>query len=459
MSEEPNEPPSLDSAYAGAHRSALPLRFRDAADAVLRRALRSYLAEQKRCPALVPKKLEILRHYDVPQMEHPVAICPWSRSGSILLASYLDGHNDVIALPNLTGQSIYPFFQDYDRLSLWEKLLAYPAYSESKRGNAGNLFLKNNPAGDYATPAADYYAAVQALFAAYGRRPAMWLGTRQRFFQFLHAAYAVANGQRPDIPQPVMIYAQHSFNDDIARQFMEDFPAGRFIHTVRDPISGLDSWFEWNMIERFAENQNLASKYAFPAYDALYNLLACDRAHRGAEARSYAIRFEDLHLALATTMRRLATWLGIPYRPSLLESTLNGNPYVVKGRGGPWTGPNPANARRRAENLHVGDRLMIFALLHRNFDSWNYPSPKIFGRRWVRLCVLALFGAVPMKMEVRNAREILRLQALPALRNGRIGFACLAPLLLIKRRIRTMLLIATEAHARETGRRQPIRTL
>ena len=31
-----------------------------------------------------------------------------------------------------------------------EKLIVYPYYSVSKRGNAGDYFLKDNPDGDYA---------------------------------------------------------------------------------------------------------------------------------------------------------------------------------------------------------------------------------------------------------------------------------------------------------------------
>ena len=458
MSEQLSEPQRPEGDYLRHRGPELPLLLEDGSDPLAQRALRAYLRERECSAALVGRKVEILRHYNVPQMLNAVAICHWSRSGSILLASYLDGHADVIALPNLIGESIYPFLHDYERLSLWEKLIAYPEYSESEKGNAGSLFLEDRP-GNHATSRAHYYAAVRALFRVYGGRTAAWLGTRQRFFQFLHTAYAVANAQRPEGTRPVMVYAQHWFNERLARQFLEDFPCARFIHTVRDPISGLNSWFERHMSWQFVENPTLTSRYVFPAYDTLASLLASDSAHRGAEERSWAVRFEDMHLALEATMRRVADWLPVAFRPSLLQSTLNGNPYVFEGSGGTWNGPNAANARRRSQNLHACDRWLVFALLHPNFKAWNYPSPKIFERRWVRLCAIAFLCCIPTKMELRNARELLRQQALPALRAGRIGYALGGPLHLIARRMRMICLIVLQAIGRETSKRRPIRML
>jgi hypothetical protein len=47
----------------------------------------------------IADKIEDLRHYDVQAMDRVVAIAHWGRSGSILLASLLDGHDDVMMLP------------------------------------------------------------------------------------------------------------------------------------------------------------------------------------------------------------------------------------------------------------------------------------------------------------------------------------------------------------------------
>lgn len=316
--------------------------------------------------------------------------------------------------------------------------------------------------GNFAIVPAAFYAAVHALFESYGDRPTAWLNARPRFFQFVHAAYAVAIGQRPANSRPQIIYAQHWTNDELAARFVEDFPNARFIHTVRDPISSFDSWFDREVdMQTYAAGQHLdlAPHYLSPAVETVRHLLTWDRAHRGMETRTRTIRFEDLHVEHEPTMRRLADWLGIAYRPSMLESTWNGAPYVVEIRGIPSCGSNPANARRRSKNLDPIDRLMIFALLHDNFVAWNYPSPSAMQRRWIRLCIIALFWLVPMKMELSAARWALRVQTLPALRNGRVGFACRAPFFLLECRLRTMLLIAREMPSRLVGKRHLLKVL
>ena len=165
----------------------------------------------------MPAKLALLRDYDPPGMDRAATICHWGRSGSVLLASYFDGHDDIITLPNQTSEYAYPFCREYQSLSLWEKLVAYPAYSQVRKGNAGDFFLKHNPDGDFAVEPVHYFASVQALFAIYGDNPAVGLHARRRFFQFLHVAYAGALDRPRVNPRPLMISAQHWINSELRR--------------------------------------------------------------------------------------------------------------------------------------------------------------------------------------------------------------------------------------------------
>src|SRR6266851_6813172 len=77
---------------------------------------------------LIAGKIADLRHYDVLGIDRVVAICCWGRSGSYLLASLLDGHDDVITMPLSLGELIYPFWEKHGHLSLREKLAAYPGF-------------------------------------------------------------------------------------------------------------------------------------------------------------------------------------------------------------------------------------------------------------------------------------------------------------------------------------------
>jgi Sulfotransferase family len=437
----------------------IPIGLDNSPDEILQLAARQYRAHQDAARALVPAKLALLRDYDAPGMDRAATICHWGRSGSVLLASYFDGHDEVITLPNQTSEYAYPFCGEYQSLSLWEKLIAYPAYSQIRKGNAGDLFLKNNPDGDFAVEPAHYFASVQALFAIYGDNPIVDRQARRRFFQFLHVAYAGALDRPAVNPRPLMISAQHWINGELAQALVDDFPDARFLHTIRDPISALDSWLERHFTWQFRDNPDLASVYRYPAFDALRDLLSWDAGHRGLQERTRAIRFEDMHLAPERTMRRLAEWLGVPYRSCLLDSTLNGRPYVVEAGGRSWVGPNPDNARRRSKNLNALDRLMVFSVLHRNFVEWDYSHPRFLRYRLSRAAVILAGMLIPTKMEWLNIRNIIRLQAAAALRKRRYAYALLSPCVLLVRRLRIMQMFVSAAASRSIGKTRPMRII
>jgi hypothetical protein len=358
--------------------------------------------QAKDLQSLVASKIEEIRHFDVAGMERAVAICGWGRSGSLLLASYLDGHDDVIMLPTLCGDRIYQFFERYQSLSLHDKLIAYPVFS--KLDIFTDFFQ-----GEFPIAAADYYAAVDALFEVYGNCSPEFLETRRSFFQFLHVVYCVALGRPPASPHPLIVYAQHAWNDQLARRFVEDFPQARFIHPVRDPITNCGRAFD----NRFARNGY--ERFLTAGY-VIGNLTKRDIPHSGMESRTRAIRFEDLHLNLETTMRSVADWLGLPYRSSLLDSTFNGVPYVTERGTVSWSGPRAVQAIRDTRNISFTDRGLLFAVLYEDFVAWNYPCPNIFKQPLVRALTLILVLLVPLKIEIIAARTLIR--TLPPLRHG-----------------------------------------
>jgi hypothetical protein len=444
---------SLSAAAGG-----LPLALRQSTDERLLQADRAFAQEQGEADSLTSSKVELLRHYDVPGMQRVVAICFWGRSGSHLLASYLDGHADLVLMPLNCGEAIYEFCEKFPRLNLWEKLVAYPAFLSSKKWGIGGELFK----GDHAIAPAHYYAAVQALFAIYGEQPAEWLAARQRFLQFLHVAHAVAAGRQPATQRPVIIYAQHWTDEERAQDFVADFPEGRFLHTIRDPISALDSWFDRQMdiqVARREQRLDPADKYFDPATETFHSLVRWDQPHAGMAARTCAIRFEDLHLAPAAAMQRLAAWLGVPFRPCMLESTFNGAPFVWKSDGASWVGANPSNARRRSRNYSALDRALLFAVLRGNFLAWDYPMPRMFRSRMCSMVVSGFLLWLPMKTERIAARMVLVRQALPAMRSGRMRLAFGALWHLLVLRLRMMRMLAGETRARLIRRKELLRPL
>lgn len=415
-----------------------PIRLGQNREATLRHAYASSGAMlTKDVAALTARKVADLGFYEVPAMDRAVAVCFWGRSGSFLLASYLDWHEDVIMLPEARSKWIYSFCEEYPFLPLREKLIAYPdfvALNTPEQPFFGGAFAINE---------VDYYAAIDALFEVYGGRSSEFLNSRHTFFVFLHVAYSLALGRRPASPRPLIVYAHHQTSLERARQFIEDFPNGRFIHAVRDPISTADSWTAACLRSPLILDtpEPGSSQYSNPSQWVLGGLAISDRPYAGMAARSRAVRFEDLHLKTAEIMDLVALWLELTASPTLTSSTFNGTEWLVGEGPASWSGARPEQARRHARNLFPFDRALVFALFYENFVRWGYPCPAVFARPWVRRAIAAAVWLMPMKAELLVAMRLGRRQLLPALRDGRVGFIthiCLR-LLLDGARVRKLL--------------------
>jgi hypothetical protein len=386
----------------------------------------------------IDRKIEDLSRYNVEAINRVAAICNWGRSGSLLLASYLDGHDHVIMLPTTSGQEIYTFFERYSKQSLWNKLIAYPLF-------ANHPFFERNFHGDFTIDPADYYIAVKAMFEVFSTRPSEFLESRKTFFQFLHVAYSLALGRRLATLEPIIIHAQHSWDSVLAVRLVEDFPEARFIHTVRDPISNIDREFEWSL--RWQDFFFGSSpKFSFSSIPSaiLRSFLASDHPHPGMESRTTAIRFEDLHLDTAKVLGRLMDWLGLPFHDSLSASTFNGKPYTAERNGVVWSGARPEQAQRSSQNISFVDRALIFSLFYDDFTSWNYPCPKIFRNPAVRRIVGALILVIPMKMEFIAAWAVIKVQVVPSLRSGNVRLAMTRAARVVYYRLAMMSFVATE---------------
>ncbi len=375
---------------------------------ILLRANGLFRPEQsKDLRGVIAEKIEDLRHYDLQAMERIVAIVSWGRSGSLLLSSLFDGHEDVMMLPELCGWRLYEFFERYQSFPLRDKLIAYAAADpEYVRFFDGNFPISP----------AQYYAAVQAIVEFYNNWPPEFLASRRTFFLFVHIAYNLALGRRPS-SHPLIVHAFHERNTVMARHLIEDFPQAKFVHTIRDPVSSCNGMFHY-LFGRLGES--LPRTYIRAPYSALECLINKDRPHLGMESRTRTLRFEDLHSDTAETMRDVSEWLSLPYQPALLNSTFNGIPYRVKRDGISWSGARMEQIRRQSPHLSAKDRALLFVLFCENFVEWGYACPKIYRYRVVRCIVAVSLSVLPTKMEITAAQAIFKRRILPALRNGNI---------------------------------------
>jgi Sulfotransferase family len=393
-----------------------PARQTTNSEELMRRATALFRAvESEDLQGIVAAKIEELQYYDVLGMDRAVSIMSWGRSGSLLLSSYLDGHDDVLTLPELSGERLYEFFERYQCLPWRDKLIAYAAFEPDYP-----RFFE----GDFAISPDQYYAAAQAIAEFYSKLPPAFLESRRAFFLFVHIAYNLALGRRPSTSRPLIAFALHALDDAVARYVVEDFPRAQFVHTVRDPISSCNGMFRFLFA---ALNDNFPRTYVLAPYSAICCLTNTDRPHCGMESRTRTVRLEDLHRDPAETMRALADWLGLPHQATLLDSTFNGIPYIVTSDGKAWSGRRVEQIQRKSWDLSRKDRALLFALFYENFVEWDYPCPKMFGHPTVRFFVFVSLLLVPLKMESIAARAIFERRILPSLRHGNIShvFRCL----------------------------------
>jgi hypothetical protein len=325
---------------------------------------------------------------------------------------------------------------------------------------------------------------VQAILEFYSEWPPEFLESRRAFFLFLHIAYNLALGRRPASSRPLIVYPQHFWNHVMASQFIDDFAQAKFIHTIRDPITLCGQMLADRLLpsepprdpnetqsaanassgaERGAPSEPPGAKTSFltaakvctGTLQKLADLLRRrrfhvlspingDRPHFGMESRTRAIRFEDLHCDTAETMRDLSDWLGLPYQSTLLQSTFNGIPWVVKRDGITWSGRRPEQAQRSLRYISLKDRGLLFALFYKNFANWNYPHPRIFRHALVRYAIFFTLIPFPLKIEIVAARARFKSRILPALRSGNISIAVNSLLLILSYRLVIAVLFVLE---------------
>ncbi len=102
-------------------------------------------------------------------------------------------------------------------------------------------------------------------------------------FLLAHIAYNLALGRSPTSSHPLIVYAQHAWDDRVAKQLVEDFPQTKFLHTIRDPISSCDGVFHYHF-SRTAES--FPRVYILAPYTALFCLTNKDGPHFGMEPRT-----------------------------------------------------------------------------------------------------------------------------------------------------------------------------
>ncbi len=371
---------------------------------------------------------------DPRRAERVVSIHYYGRSGSIFLQSLLDGHPDVLTFPANYLGGFYSFWNEYGDRSplhivkaflhhyevLFDPTSAEEVFDVGPYAGQEYDFDKMGPNHDEALGVdrerfRDILLAkclIEVKDFENGRLE------RKFFLQALHVAYAEALGRDLTGRQPLIVFQAHTPHIDVIEMLFADFvPKIRFLHSVRDPINTMASWF--NEMMRFLDDPPLvlprrtlgrSIDHAKPILsqhlnkDIIDQRLETDpdtqRAIEWVAENSRAVRLEDLHTKPRETLEKICAWLELDWHDCLLESTFDGKLWHWSTGGRTVSGFQTATIKQQhSDAVSWYDRLRLRFFFADKYDAWDYPLAPWY--RWAVLRVLS-FGLwfLPFRFEI-----------------------------------------------------------
>jgi len=247
-----------------------------------------------------------------------ILISQLPRSGGSLLSQLLDGHPQLVVYPwEMTIG--YPIKNDWpvldtrdspDRLfaQLFDAKLAYLARKGYRK--RGKVKQKEKRLKFKYSPLDHYLKFVGSLPKSRTQRSIL-----DTYFDTFFRSWA----RDPNAAQYVAGFVPRlaSRHPSVAA-FFRDYPDGRLVSIIRDPAD----WFA----SRRAHTKHREVRYGDVREEmTLWNQMAAQAFNYMNDygGRFLLLSFKDLVSDRGTTMRRLSTWLGIDFDPSLLSQTFD----------------------------------------------------------------------------------------------------------------------------------------
>lgn len=327
-----------------------------------------------------------------PLIRGVIAVQNYGVSGSTLLQSLLDEHPEVVSIPGLYAQQLYPFYDQCGHLPFQELANAFrerfgfffdreKALTDPNPLSLGLHQMGPNRDEPLLVDMMEFFDALGDHYRPHEAEPQE---TRRRHFivaAFL--AYHAARAQkRPLAGQVWILYPIHSLPLRYAQWMRADFEQHRIIHMVRDPLRNLAStmrftaskpeWWIFDGLQR-AVAQILTDHQIFAEITRVngYRPFFDDN-----EIPSVAIRLEDLHENPKPVMLALVAWIGIAWDECLLHSTFAGKQWWNRPESKRVSGTDPSmNHRPIDDMLSARDRFILAPLLCRQYRAWGYGKP------------------------------------------------------------------------------------
>jgi hypothetical protein len=327
------------------------------------------------------------------QSLRPISLVTTGRTGSDLLQSLLDSHPQV-----LTFNGILQFYVEFAPISL---CLASESFEVADLFDefVGHFIHRFNSRYDFVERKdhlGEDRAQTLVLDTSAFRRHAVGFmsGQEPSKRNLLLAIYGAYNLCLSHDLLATRILFHHAHRLDELDLFLQDFPDTSVLVTTRDPratfVSGIENWRKFSQ-----DHDNERHLYVY-----IKRILEDSEPCELRSVRYAAVRLEDL--LREDTMRAIADWLGVSFRPSMLESTWGGLHWYgdrlsddsLKPVG--WTPDRTDNNWR--ERLGAIDRYVLNYLMVSRLERYDYPHRRV---RWWDALVLPLLIPLPLSYERR----------------------------------------------------------
>jgi len=251
--------------------------------------------------------------------DRPVFIGGHRKSGTTLLASLLDGHPDLFIYPGETA-FFYKFFPVFDR----------EEYSLKRKIDR----IVNSCLGDFDLVIRKWIGSdrcpgysLRKLTGLYRRNVLATPGRSRDFFEaIIHSAWQILG--------PGMHEARYWVEKTTSIEIYADvlfgwYPNAKFIHLIRDPRDNYGAIKAgWNKRYRFQFDCQERLLQSVLDRGKLGMELAGINLRRFSAKRYLILRMEDVVSKPRETMGKICSFLGIPFRDSLMKPTFLGVPWA-----------------------------------------------------------------------------------------------------------------------------------
>ena len=346
--------------------------------------------------------------------ELPVlALTEGNGSGTKLFQSLMDGHPELLMIPGYPLMYFYPFWEHYivptkslDWTLIIDEFINRFAPIFDSRHNPGSEDLDRLGEGKN-----EYITVDKNLFKKIFINMVEDVDISPRNCLIaIHYSYALATGDSL-ADKKILVYHIHVF-DYIEKYLISDFPHLKVITSARDPRANLmrrelNSIIRPNKIKFRKSDACLMAPRAYrQANRFLLNGMDCLRCVNPDNVRAFS--HEDLALRLESVMKNTAKFMGVSYKPLMLQSTFAGKTWITSFYD--FDTSKLVNPDILNENWRFSESIRdIFVLEGINIDyinKYEYPNCVYFSDTISNRLLLAIKILLPSSIEKRRFLEL-----------------------------------------------------